>query len=253
MGTALELAGVIPKPFDPMTLSADMARSAGVVRRSEETRTWRADRRIRTRPDRARRVRSIGHHARAVNLDRAARLADALAVGRRRLGWTTPSGRRPPSSPTSWSARPAPSAFPAPRSWPAELERFFADGAFDDPDAAGARAQSGSSGRPAAEPDLAASRAPAEDLSAAGSSWARPATARGAPVQQPGGEHPADGAAEVGLPADPGRSGQHAPDQPAVDQQHDHGEHHLTGPAGPQAAGQQVGRASRRSGRWRRG
>ena len=189
-------------------------------------------------------VRSIGHHARVGESE------PGRPAGRRAGRWppavgsTTPSGSRPPSSPISSSDRPAPSGFPGASQLAGELERFFADGAFDDPDRlATARAQ-------LAQLQVGARRRAGPTSPTTTSSWPDQPTTRGAPVQQPGGEHAADRAAQMGLPADPGVAGEHAEDQPAVDQQHDHGDRHLTRPAGPQPARQQVGRASRRSGRW---
>ena len=77
--------------------------------------------------------RSIGHHAHAVNLDRAARLADALAVAG---GGRLDDAQR--ASATALAHQLVGSAgtfgFPGASQLAGDLERFFADGAFDDPE-----------------------------------------------------------------------------------------------------------------------
>ena len=87
--------------------------------------------------------RSIGHHAHAVNLSRAARLADALAVAG---GGRLDDAQR--KSATDLAHQLVGSAgtfgFPGASQLAGDLERFFADGAFDDPERlAAARAQLG--------------------------------------------------------------------------------------------------------------
>ena len=92
--------------------------------------------------DRAREAfRSIGHHAHAVNLSRVARLADALAVA---SGGRLDDALR--ESATELAHQLVGSAgtfgFPGASQLAGDLERFFADGAFDDPERlAAARAQ----------------------------------------------------------------------------------------------------------------
>ena len=85
--------------------------------------------------------RSIGHHAHAVNLSRAARLAEALAVAG---GGRLDDAQR--KSATELAHQLVGSAgtfgFPGASQLAGDLERFFADGAFDDPERlAAARAQ----------------------------------------------------------------------------------------------------------------
>ncbi len=78
-------------------------------------------------------VRLIGHHARAVNLSRAARLADALAVA---SGGRFDDAQR--ESATELAHQLVGSAgtfgFPGASQLAGALERFFADRAYDDPE-----------------------------------------------------------------------------------------------------------------------
>ena len=77
--------------------------------------------------------RSIGHHARAVNLGRAARLADALAVA---VGGRLDEAQRKSATELAHQLVGSAGTFGSPGAsqLAGDLERFFADGAFDDPE-----------------------------------------------------------------------------------------------------------------------